>query len=232
MNDGMVAKLRPKAIVFDLDGTLVDSAPEIAAALNTAMAEIDQPPFPLTEVQTFIGGGAKVALQRALVARGAAIDEAVFDTMMASFYKVYAEVSEAGKGLYPGVEETLAELARHRLPLGVCTNKAEHITAIALRALGIAPYFSAVVGARDDLPRKPAPDMLLAVLGQLGARPSEALVVGDSRSDVGAARAAGCPVIAVSYGYAHGPVADLAADRVIERMPDLLDHLEFGNAVR
>jgi phosphoglycolate phosphatase len=226
MNAGRLPKLRPKAIVFDLDGTLVDSAPEIATALNTAMAEIGQPPFPLSEVQTFIGGGAKVALQRALTARGSEIESTVFDAMMASFYKVYAEVSEAGNGLYPGVKETLAELSRRGVPLGVCTNKAEHITAIALRALGIAPFFSAVIGARDDLPRKPAPDMLLAALGRLGARPAEALVIGDSRSDVGAARAAGCPVIAVSYGYAHGPVADLRADRVIDRMVDLLHHLE------
>jgi phosphoglycolate phosphatase len=219
-------KFRPKAIVFDLDGTLVDSAPEIATALNSAMAEIGQPPFPLTEVQTFIGGGASVALKRALAARGTSIDDATFDAMMTSFYKVYAQVSEAGNGLYPGVKETLGELQRRGMPLGVCTNKAEHITAIALRALGIAPFFASVVGARDDLPRKPAPDMLMAVLAKLRTRPADALVVGDSRSDVGAARAAGCPVIAVSYGYAHGPVADLRADLVIDTMKDLILHLD------
>ncbi len=225
---GTGRKFAPKAIVFDLDGTLVDSAPEIARALNTAMAEIGQPPFPLTEVQTFIGGGAKVALQRALAARGSHIEDHLFDAMMTSFYKVYAEVSEAGRGLYPGVMETLTELRGRGVPLGICTNKAAHITAIALRALGIAPFFTAVVGARDDLPRKPAPDMLLAALTTLGARPQQALVVGDSRSDVGSARAAGCPVIAVSYGYPHGPVADLGADLVIDRMPDLLGSLELG----
>jgi phosphoglycolate phosphatase len=226
MSSVFVEKLRPKAIVFDLDGTLVDSAPEIATALNTAMAGIGQPPFPLTEVQTFIGGGAVVALKRALKARGTIIDDAAFDAMMVSFYKVYAEVSEAGNGLYPDVMETLGELRRRGVPLGLCTNKAAPITAIALRALGIAPFFTAVIGASDELPRKPAPDMLLAALAKLGARPADALVVGDSRSDVGAARAAGCPVIAVSYGYAHGPVADLRADRVIDRMGELLFHLD------
>ena len=225
MSSGALEKFRPKAIVFDLDGTLVDSAPEIATALNSAMTGIGQPPFPLTEVQSFIGGGASVALKRALATRGTSIDDAAFDAMMTSFYKVYAEVSEAGNGLYSGVMETLGELQRRGLPLGLCTNKAEHITAIALRALGIAPFFTAVVGARDDLPRKPAPDMLMAVLAKLGARPADVLVVGDSRSDVGAARAAGCPVIAVSYGYAHGPVADLRADRVIDNMKDLFLHL-------
>lgn len=225
MSSGALEKFRPKAIVFDLDGTLVDSAPEIATALNSAMAGIGQPPFPLTEVQSFIGGGASVALKRALAARGTSIDDADFDAMMTSFYKVYAEVSEAGNGLYSGVMETLGELQRRGLPLGLCTNKAEHITAIALRALGIAPFFTAVVGARDDLLRKPAPDMLMAVLAKLGACPADVLVVGDSRSDVGAARAAGCPVIAVSYGYAHGPVADLRADQVIDNMKDLFLHL-------
>jgi len=228
MSSGAIEKLRPKAIVFDLDGTLVDSAPEIATALNMAMAGIGQPPFPMTEVQSFIGSGATVAVKRALAARGASIADAAFDAMMASFYKVYADVSEAGNGLYPGVKETLGELRRRGVPLGVCTNKAEHITAIALRALGIAPFFTAVVGARDDLPRKPAPDMLLAALARLGAHPAEALVVGDSRSDVGSARAVGCSVIVVSYGYPHGPVEDLRADRVIDRMPDLLLHLDDG----
>ncbi len=221
MNDA-ARKFRPKAIVFDLDGTLVDSAPEIASALNTAMSEINQPPFPLTEVQSFIGGGAKVALQRALTARGTQIEAAVFDAMMASFYKKYAEVSAAGRGLYPGVVETLSALRADDIPLGVCTNKAAHITTIALEALGIARFFSTVVGALDDVPRKPAPDMLLKALADLRTRPADGLVVGDSRSDVGSARAAGCPVVAVSYGYPHGPVADLGADAVIDRMPDLL----------
>jgi phosphoglycolate phosphatase len=172
MSMAKAGKIAPKAIVFDLDGTLVDSAPEIATALNSAMAEIGQPPFPLSEVQTFIGSGAKVTLQRALAARGTEIDEAVFDGMMASFYKVYAAVSEAGSGLYPGVTETLIDLRKRGIPLGVCTNKAEHITSIALRALGIESFFTVVVGARDDLPRKPAPDMLLAALNVLGAMPA------------------------------------------------------------
>ncbi len=152
--------------------------------------------------------------------------------MLGVFYEVYAEVSKKGNGLYPGVIETLRMLEDCAVPLGVCTNKAAPITAIALEALGIRRFFASIVGARDDIPRKPAPDMLLAALADLGARPAEALVVGDSRSDVGSARAAGCPVIAVSYGYPHGPVADLGADLVIDRMPELLDHLELGNAVR
>lgn len=221
-------KFRPKAIVFDLDGTLVDSAPEIATALNAAVTRIDLAPFPLKEVQGFIGGGAAVALKRALASRGAEIDEGTFKATLTVFYEVYAEVSKQGNGLYPGVKETLAVLRGRGIPLGVCTNKAAPITAIALDALGIAHFFSVVVGARDDLPRKPAPDMLLAALATLDARPAEALVVGDSRSDVGAARAAGCPVIAVSYGYPHGSVHELGADRIIDRLPDLLSHLDIA----
>ena len=220
-------KFAPKAIVFDLDGTLVDSAPEIRSALNAAVDGIGLAPFPLSEVQGFVGGGAAVALRRALASRNREIDDTAFKATLAAFYEVYAEVSQKGNGLYPGVMETLAALKDRAVPLGLCTNKAAPITDIALEALGIRRFFSAVVGARDDLPRKPAPDMLLAVLASLDARPEEALLIGDSRSDVGSARAAGCPVIAVSYGYPHGPVGELGADLVIDRMPDLLLHLEL-----
>jgi len=223
----MSRRFAPKAIVFDLDGTLVDSAPEIAVALNAAVSKIGLEPFPLSEVHGFIGGGASVALKRALARRGTEIDDATFDGMMVGFYEVYADVSRKGNGLYPGVKETLTALRDHAVPLGVCTNKAAPITAIALDALGISHFFSSVIGARDDIPRKPAPDMLLAALAGLGARPADALVVGDSRSDIGSARAAGSRVIAVSYGYPHGPVADLGADLVIDRMPDLLLHLDL-----
>lgn len=224
---GAHPKFQPKAIVFDLDGTLVDSAPEIRSALNAAVSAIGLEPFPLSEVQGFVGGGAAVALRRALAARGRDLDDQAFKNVLAAFYEVYAEVSKKGNGLYPGVIETLTALREHGIPLGVCTNKAAPITAIALEALRIRAFFSTVVGARDDIPRKPAPDMLLKALTDLGAAPAAGLVVGDSKSDVGSARAAGCPVIAVSYGYPHGPVAALGADLVIDRMPDLLGHLAF-----
>lgn len=218
-------KFAPKAIVFDLDGTLVDSAPEIRTALNAALAPVGIEPFPLSEVEGFVGGGAAVALRRALTVRGRDLDDQAFKNVLAAFYEVYAEVSKEGNGLYPGVVETLTTLRERGIPIGVCTNKAAHITEIALEALRIRAFFSAVIGARDDIPRKPAPDMLLKVLAELGAAPVAGLVVGDSKSDVGSARAAGCPVIAVSYGYPHGPVAALGADLVIDRMTDLLGHL-------
>ena len=218
-------KFRPKAIVFDLDGTLVDSAPEIRSALNAALATVGIEPFPLPEVQGFVGGGAAVALRRALAVRGRDLDDQAFKDVLAAFYGVYAEVSREGNGLYPGVIETLTALRECGIPLGVCTNKAAAVTAIALQSLGIQSFFSTVIGARDEIPRKPAPDMLLNALTDLGAAPADALVVGDSKSDAGAARAAGCPMIAVSYGYPHGPVAALGADVVIDRMLDLLNHL-------
>jgi phosphoglycolate phosphatase len=223
------AEFQPKAIVFDLDGTLVDSAPEIGTALNAAVKPIGLEPFPLSEVQGFIGGGAAVALRRALATRGRDLDDQAFKNVLTTFYEVYAEVSRNGNGLYPGVIETLTVLHERGIPLGVCTNKADHITEIALEALRIRRFFTTVVGARDDLPRKPAPDMLLKALADLGARPAAGLVVGDSKSDVGSARAAGCPMIAVSYGYPHGPVAALGADAVIDQMSDLLRHLILPN---
>ena len=123
------------AFLFDLDGTLVDSAPEIRTALNAALAPIGIEPFPLSEVQGFVGGGAAVALRRALAARGRDLDDQAFRNVLADFYEVYAEVSKEGNGLYPGVVETLTTLRAHGMPLGVCTNKAAHITSIALEAL-------------------------------------------------------------------------------------------------
>lgn len=219
-------RLRPRAILFDLDGTLVDSAPEITAALNGAMREAGLEPFLVHEVHAFIGGGAAMALRRAVAHRGAAFDDAAIGRLLEGFYAVYAEESRKGRGLYPGAVELLSALAEREMPLGLVTNKSEPIALIALEALGIRNRFGSIIGARDDLPRKPAPDMLHAALGVLGVGAREALMIGDSRADVGAARAAGCPVVAVSYGYAHVPARELGADHVIDHLDELMALLD------
>ncbi len=217
----MTYRFRQRAIVVDLDGTLVDSAPEIAAALNGSLGRLGLAPFPIEEVHGFIGGGALAAIRKALASRDMQLDTVALDRVLADFMAVYARVSEQGNGLYPGAVNLLAELRGRGYLLGLCTNKADPITRIATRSLGIETYFHTIVGARDDLAKKPAADPLLAVLASMGFTPAEALMVGDSRADVGTARAAGCPVIAVSYGYAHVPIADLAADHVVDRLADI-----------
>ena len=211
----------PRAIVFDLDGTLVDSAPDIRLALNAAFAPLGVPPFEVEVVKGFIGGGARAAIGRAAAVAGLTLGEAETEAALERFYPVYAEASAAGRGLFPGAIELLEHLRAQGVPLGLCTNKAQPITDIALAALGIAQYFTAVVGARDDLPKKPDPAMLLAAIAPLGADPRDVLVVGDSGADIGAAKAAGCRSIAVRHGYSRLPVDQLGADMVISTLSEL-----------
>lgn len=211
----------PRAIVFDLDGTLVDSAPEIRAAINAAFEPMGVPAFSLDAVRTMIGGGAVVALQRAAARAGIELDKTRQQAALERFLVVLAEASEHGEGLYDGAAELLQRLTDEGVKLAICTNKAEPVTHIALRALGIAPFFEAIVGATDALPKKPDPGMLRAALNRLGVAPADAVVVGDTHADMDAARAAGCRSIAVSFGYSQKPVADLGADAIVDRLADI-----------
>jgi phosphoglycolate phosphatase len=211
----------PKAVIFDLDGTLVDSAPDIARALADGFGPLGVPPFPLAEVHGFIGGGAAVAIRRAAASVRLELTTEQEAGIHARFMQTYARVTAQGKGLYPGAHELLASLASLDVRLGLVTNKADPITRIALAALGIEGHFSAVVGARDGLPKKPDPTGLREALARLAVAPHEAVMVGDSASDVGAARGAGCRAIAVSYGYAHGAPAALGADLLVDRLADV-----------
>ncbi len=205
----------PRAIVFDLDGTLVDSAPEIQEALNAAFGPLGVPAFELPAVKTLIGGGAPAAVRRAAEMVGLALPEAEERRVLAHFYEVYVAASARGRGLYPGARELLSALGSEGIRLAICTNKAEHVTAVALEALGIRPYFGAVIGALDGRPKKPDPAPVLAALAGLGAAPAEAVMIGDTSADIGAARAAGVPSIAIAHGYAKVPVAELGADAVV-----------------
>jgi len=212
----------PRAIVFDLDGTLVDSAPDIKRAVDAAFAPLGVPPFDLLAVKAMIGGGARAAIGRAAAQIGLPLSDAETDAALARFYPVYAEASSAGRGLYPGAVELLSNLSERGIPLALCTNKAEEITAIALDALGIRRYFRNIVGAREDLPKKPDPAALRAAFEPLDApSPADVIMIGDSAADIGAAKAAGCRSIAIAHGYARVPVAKLGADTTVENLSEV-----------
>lgn len=212
----------PRAIVFDLDGTLVDSAPDIQLAINAAFGPLGIAPFDLTTVKSLIGGGAPAAIARAAAMAGLTLAAADEKLTLDRFYAVYAEASAAGRGLYPGAHELLDHLSGRRIPLGLCTNKSQPIAEIALRALRIERYFGSVIGARDDLPKKPDPTALLAALSPLGIPAADALMIGDTAADIGAAKAAGCRSIAIGHGYSRVPVLDLGADAVVADLTSLI----------
>lgn len=194
----MTRRLRRTTLVFDLDGTLVDSAPDIAAAVNALFAELGLPEVELALIRRMIGDGAPVLLERALAHVGARYTAA---DMMPRFSVHYGENAVRLTTVYPAVAETLTHLRALGCRLGVCTNKPIGPTRAVLAALGLDTLIEAVVGG-DSLPqRKPAPEPLLAVIQALGGTPDNAVLIGDSAVDLACAEAAGVPAIIIPSGY-------------------------------
>lgn len=209
----------PRAVVFDLDGTLIDSAPDIAAALNEVLARRDLPSFPLDEVKAMVGGGIPTLIRRALEAHGVAPHD--IQPLVTDMIGVYAGRATALTVPYDGAEAELKRLTAAGVKLAICTNKNQDVTEIILRDMNLAHHFAAVSGARPGFPRKPDPAPLRAVLEALGVAAHEAVMVGDSGADSGAAKAAGVPVVLCAFGYGHGPLEALAPDAVIGALSEL-----------
>jgi phosphoglycolate phosphatase len=211
----------PSAVVFDLDGTLVDSAPDITAAANAAFEPLGVPPFGIEDIKAMIGGGSSVLIERAVIAAGLPLTAANHADILARFMAVYRQVSADGRGLYPGALDLLHYLRGNSIRAGICTNKPAPVTDIAVRALGLSALVDHVIGASDALPKKPDAAMLLAACAALKSAPQMTVMVGDSAADCGAARAAGCPIILVDFGYSKVPVAQLQPDAVVSHLDDI-----------
>jgi phosphoglycolate phosphatase len=216
----------PRAVVFDLDGTLIDSAGDIADVLNVCLAEEGIAPFDEPAVVTMIGGGARVLVERALTRLGRREDEALLERLFRGFAARYEALGAGRSKPFPGAVALLETLARDRIGLAICTNKPAAITNRVLDELGLSRWFGTVIGETPHLPRKPAPDMVLAALAGLGATPTQAVMIGDSGADIGAAKAAGVKTIAVSFGYTTTPPRDLGADLVIDHLDEALAALQ------
>jgi phosphoglycolate phosphatase len=212
----------PAAVVFDLDGTLVDSAPDIARALNEGLSGLGLPDATVSDVHRLVGTGAGALVNKMTTEHGVVLSDEQRDRVMQRFFARYREVSAEGNGLFPGAKDLLGALKARGTRTAICTNKAEDVAHIAVRALGIADLVDITVGARDDRPRKPAPDMIMACLTPFGVTTSAAVMIGDSKTDRDAARAAGLPVILTSFGYTTTPVADLAPDAIVDHLNDVL----------
>lgn len=209
-----------KAIIFDLDGTLVDSAEDLRAALNKLMSELGLRPIGTSEIKAMIGDGALKLVERGLTA--AKGDPAQKDVWLSRFLEIYQENPATLTRCYPGVLATLAVLRRKKFRLGVVTNKPVLATMKVLQALSLAEFFSVVVGGDSLQERKPHPAPLLEAARQLEVDVSRILMVGDNIHDVEAAHAAGMRCVAVSYGYHHRPPSEFNADHLIDRFGDLL----------
>jgi phosphoglycolate phosphatase len=193
-----------RLIIFDLDGTLVDSLPDLTRAVNAAMAGYGFAPVGMDQVGPWVGRGSRHLLALALRHHGLDPEAPGFDfeAAFARFMQHYGDHLTGDSHLFDGVAPALAALSARGIALAVCTNKPERFVAPLLNWLGIAGYFGALLGGDSLLQRKPAPEPLLYLAQRFDAAPTESLMVGDSRHDIEAARAAGMAVAGVRYGYA------------------------------
>lgn len=215
---------RPDAVLFDLDGTLVDSLPTLAGVMNDILVDLDRAPVSRETVRSFVGDGVARLVERALLATGG-LPRAGLDAVTADFVARYEEAPAAGTLLREGCLEALDALAARGLPLGVCTNKPERVTRLLLRDLGLADRFGTIVGGDSCATRKPSPEPVHEACRPLGVEAARAGFVGDNEHDVAAARAAGCLwVVLVLGGYSRVPLGELGADAIVATL-DAIPHL-------
>jgi phosphoglycolate phosphatase len=208
-------------IAFDLDGTLVDTAPDLIGALNHILEEHGLAPTPVASARALVGRGARALIERGFESAGVALEPHKTTSLVTRFIEIYRERIARESRPFEGVEAALSELSAHGALLCVCTNKPTALAELLLKALDLRPRFASVVGA-DAAPRpKPDPSHLRHTVAQAGGLISRAIMVGDSETDVATAKAAQTPVVAVSFGYTLTPPKDLGADCVIDRFEDL-----------
>jgi phosphoglycolate phosphatase len=218
-------------IVFDLDGTLVDTAPDLINALNFILDREGMPPVPLKSARNMIGAGARKLLERGLELEGRNASIKDIDRLTTDFIDYYAaHIADASRP-FEGLESALDDLTARGYRLAVCTNKLEWLSKRLLDELGLSPRFAAICGADTFGVSKPDPAILRQTIARAGGNPSSAIMVGDAGTDIGVARRTGVPVIGVSFGYTDVPIVDLKPDRLIDHMrelPEAVDDLLLG----
>lgn len=218
----MSGRIAARGVLIDLDGTLLDTVPDLAAAVNAMLAELGRPPLPIERVAAFVGKGADVLVHRTLTgALEGCAEDALFQRGKDAFYRHYREFNGRRSIVFPGVPDALAELRGKGIALACVTNKPGEFTHELLRRVALDAEFQVVVSGDDTREKKPHPAPMLRACELLGMPPRDTAMVGDSLNDVLSARAAGCRVIVVETGYNEGqPVGELPADAIV---PTLLD---------
>jgi phosphoglycolate phosphatase len=210
-------------IVYDLDGTLADTAADLMATLNWLLRREGLAPMPLENAGSLVGAGARALIKRGFAASGRPLDPQVVETLFADYLSYYnAHILDRTR-LYPGVEKALGAFARMGWLQAVCTNKIENSAKLLITKLGIANRFAFICGQDTFGVGKPDPTPLIKTIAASGGASDRAIMVGDSAADIQTARAACLPVIAVDYGYTDVPVAELGPDRVISHFDELME---------
>ena len=210
-------------VVFDLDGTLVDTAPDLIETLNVVFTRDGLPPLDYAAARDMIGGGARRMIESALKLQGRVLADGAVDRMFADFITRYAAHIADRSQPFPGLDAALDRLAKRGCRLAVCTNKLEGLSRLLLEALGLSPRFAAICGQDTFGMQKPDPEILRRTIQAAGGALQRAVMVGDSGTDIATARAAGVPIVAVDFGYSEAPIRDLHPDRLISHFSELAD---------
>jgi len=208
-------------VAFDLDGTLVDSAPDLIGSLNVVLHEKGLPALSLQQARVMVGRGARAMIEQGFAAAGEPLDPEESRTLVRRFIAIYRDRIALESRPFDGIETALGDLAGAGARLCVCTNKFTDLSVALLDALDLSRHFAAVIGPDLAPAPKPDPRHLIAAVEAAGGRIERSVMVGDSASDVGAARAAGAPSIVVSFGYTEVAAADLGGDWVIDCFSEL-----------
>jgi phosphoglycolate phosphatase len=210
-------------LVFDLDGTLAETAGDLIGTLNVILEREGVAPLPLAQARFMLGAGARALIQRGFAAVGRAVEGERLEGLFHDFITHYESRIAQESHLFPGVAASLDRFAAAGWDFAVCTNKMEHASVKLLKALGAADRFRAICGQDTFAVCKPHKEALLGTIAKAGGDPARAVMVGDSRTDIDAARNAGVPVVAVDFGYTDRPVGEFAPDAVISHFDDLWD---------
>jgi phosphoglycolate phosphatase len=208
-------------VVFDLDGTLVDTAPDLIETLNVVFAREGMPPVAYAAARDMIGGGARKMIESGLKLEGRTLSDGTVDRMFKDFIAYYADHIADRSQPFPGLDAALDGLAARGCRFAVCTNKLEGLSRLLLEALGLTRRFAAICGQDTFGIQKPDPEILRRTIQAAGGEIRRAVMVGDSGTDIATARAANIPVVAVDFGYSETPIKELRPDRLIGHFDEL-----------